>query len=75
MLFSTKLGQEIRPMAELNYKRIEALPTDNKEGLGGGGGGWREKLFPQSCNRSDGESKREKTRKCMLFYTNNPLGG
>ena len=37
MLFSTKLGQEIRPMAELNYKRIEALPTDGKEGLGGGG--------------------------------------
>ena len=42
MLFSTKLGQEIRPMAELNYKRIEALPTDNKEGLGGGGGVERE---------------------------------
>ena len=45
MLFSTKLGQEIRPMAELNYKRIEALPTDNKEGLGGGGGGVERENF------------------------------
>ena len=45
MLFSTKLGQEIRPMAELNYKRIEALPTDGKEGLGGGGGGGERNFF------------------------------
>ena len=41
MLFSTKLGQETRPMAKLNYKRIEGLPTDGKEGFGRGG----EKFF------------------------------
>ena len=57
-------------MAKLNYKRIEGLPTDGKEGFGGGG----EIFFPQRCNRSDGESKREQTRECMLFYTNTPLG-
>ena len=43
MLFSTKLGQETRPMAKLNYKRIEGLPTDGKEGFGRGGG---ETFFP-----------------------------
>ena len=60
-----------------NTKWYVIFNKEGKEGLGGGrgGGGWREKLFPQSCNRRDGESKREKTRKCMLFYTNNPLGG
>ena len=31
------MGQEIRPMAKLNYKRIEGLPTDGK-GIRGGGG-------------------------------------
>ena len=37
ILLSTKLGHEIRPMAKLNYKRIESLPTNGKEGWGRGG--------------------------------------
>ena len=41
ILLSTKLGHEIRPMAKLNYKRIESLPTNGKEGWGRGG----EKFF------------------------------
>ena len=28
MLFSAKVGQEIRPMNELSDKRIEDLPTE-----------------------------------------------
>ena len=44
ILFSTKLGQETRPMAKLNYKRIEGLPTERKEGWGRGGG-VGEKIF------------------------------
>ena len=67
------MGQEIRPMAKLNCKRIEGLPTEGKERWGGGGGG-RENFFTQRCNRSDGESRREQTRECMIFYTNTPLG-
>ena len=50
---------------------MEGLPTEGKEGWGGGGG---ENFSTQRCNRSDGESKREQTRECMLFYTNTPLG-
>ena len=37
MLFSAKVGQEIRPMNELTDKRIEDLPTHGKVGWGGGG--------------------------------------
>ena len=37
MLFSAKVGQEIRPMNELSDKRIEDLPTHGKVGWGGGG--------------------------------------
>ena len=36
MLFSAKVGQEIRPMNELSDKRIEDLPTHGKVGWGGG---------------------------------------
>ena len=71
MLFSTKVGQEIRPMNELSDRRIEDLPTHGKVG-------WREgkgkKIFPQRCDRRDGESKRGRTRECMLLYTNTPSG-
>ena len=42
MLFSAKVGQEIRPMNELSDRRIEDLPTRGKVGWEGGGGG-REK--------------------------------
>ena len=35
----------------------------------GGGGGWEEKFFPQTCSRSDGESKREQTRECSFIRT------
>ena len=31
-------------------------------------------FFPQRCNRRDGESKRGRTRECMLLYTNTPSG-
>ena len=71
MLFSAKVGQEIRPMNELSDKRIEDLPTHGKVGWGGRG---RKKFFPQRCNRRDGESKRGRTRECILLYTNTPLG-
>ena len=57
-------------MAKLNYKRIEGLPTDGKEGWGCG----KKIFFPQRCNRGDDESKREQTQECILFYTNTPLG-
>ena len=40
MLFSAKVGQEIRPMNELSDRRIEDLPTRGKVGWGGG-----EKIF------------------------------
>ena len=73
MLFSAKVGQEIRPMNELTDKRIEDLPTHGKMGWRGGGGGG-EKIFSQRCNRRDGENKRGRTRECMLLYTNTPLG-
>ena len=69
MLFSAKVGQEIRPMNELSDRRVEDLPTRGKVGWGG-----REKKFPQRCNRRDGESKRVRTRECMLLYTNTPSG-
>ena len=36
MLFSAKVGQEIRPMNELSDRRIEDLPTRGKVGWGGG---------------------------------------
>ena len=36
MLFSAKVGQEIRPMNELSDKRIEDLPTHGKVRWGGG---------------------------------------
>ena len=39
MLFSAKVGQEIRPMNELSDKRIEDLLTHGKVGWGGGGRG------------------------------------
>ena len=39
MLFSAKVGQEIRPMNELSDRCIEDLPTHGKVGWGGGGGG------------------------------------
>ena len=32
------------------------------------------KKFPLRCNRRDGESKRGRTRECMLLYTNTPSG-
>ena len=38
MLFSVKVGEEIRPMNELSDKRIEDLLTHGKVGWGGGGG-------------------------------------
>ena len=69
MLFSAKVGQEIRPMNELSDRRIEDLPTRGKVGWGGG-----KNFFPQRCNRRDGESKRGRTRECMLLYTNTPSG-
>ena len=68
MLFSAKVGQEIRPMNELSDRRIEDLPTRGKVGLGGG----EKNFFPQKCNRRDGESKRGRTRECMLLYANTP---
>ena len=37
MLFSAKVGQEIRPMNELSDRRIEDLPTRGKVGWGGTG--------------------------------------
>ena len=37
MLFSAKVGQEIRPMNELSDRRIEDLPTRGKVGWGGRG--------------------------------------
>ena len=69
MLFSAKVGQEIRPMNELSDRRVEDLPTRGKVGWGG-----PEKKFPQRCNRRDGESKRGRTREYMLLYTNTPSG-
>ena len=39
MLLSAKVGQEIRPMNELNDRRMEDLPSRGKVGWGGGGGG------------------------------------
>ena len=36
MLFSVKVGQEIRPMNELSGRRIEDLPIRGKVGWGGG---------------------------------------
>ena len=36
MLFSAKVGQEIRPMNELSDRRIEDLPTRGKVGWGEG---------------------------------------
>ena len=69
MLFSAKLGQEIRPMNELSNRRTEDRPTRGKVGWVGG-----KNFFPQSCNRRDGESKRGRTRECMLLYTNTPSG-
>ena len=46
MLFSAKVGEEIRPMNELSVRRIEDLPTRSKVGWGG-----EEKIFfPQKCN-------------------------
>ena len=36
MLFSAKVGQEIRPMNELSDRRIEDLPIHGKVGWGGG---------------------------------------
>ena len=69
MLFSVKVGEEIRPMNELSDKRIEDLLTHGKVGWGGG-----KKIFPPRCNRRDGERKREQTRECMLLYTNTPFG-
>ena len=71
MLFSAKVGQEIRPMNELSDRRIEDLPTRGKVGWGGGK---KKNFFPQRCNRRDGESKRGRTRECMLLYTNTPSG-
>ena len=68
-LFSAKVGQEIRPMNKLSDTRIEGLPTSGKVGWGGG-----KNFFPQRCNRRDGERKRERTRECMLLYTNTPFG-
>ena len=41
MLFSAKVGQEIRPMNELSDRRIEDLPTRGKVGWGGG----KKKIF------------------------------
>ena len=70
MLFSAKEGQEIRPMNELSEKRIEDLPIHGKVGWGEG----KKELFPQRCNRRDGESKSGRTQECMLLYTNTPLG-
>ena len=67
MLFPAKVGQEIRPMNELSDKRIEDLPTHGKVGWGGGEGGGKKK-FPQRCNGHDGDSKRGRTRECMLLY-------
>ena len=69
MLFSTKVGQEIRPMNELSDRRIEDLPTRGEVGWEG-----KSKKFPLRCNRRDGESKRGRTRECMLLYTNTPSG-
>ena len=69
MLFSAKVGQEIRPMKELSDKRIEDLPTHGKVRR------WEEeKNFPQRCNPRHGESKRRRTRECMLLYKNTPIG-
>ena len=65
MLFSAKVGQEIRPMNELSDRRIEDLPTHGKVGWGEGRG--KKKFFPQRCNRRDGESKSGRTRECMLL--------
>ena len=45
MLFSAKVGQEIRPMNELSDKRIEDLPTHGKVGWGGGKGRGEGKNF------------------------------
>ena len=39
MLFSAKVGQEIRPMNEITDKRIEDLPTHGKVGWRGRGRG------------------------------------
>ena len=36
MLFSVKVGQEIRPVNELSGRRIEDLPIRGKVGWGGG---------------------------------------
>ena len=36
MLFSAKVGQEIRPMNERSDRRIEGLPTRGKVGWGEG---------------------------------------
>ena len=69
MLFSAKVGQEIRPMNELSERRIEDLPTRGKWD------GGREKFFSAEIwNHRDGERKREQTRECMLLYTNTPSG-
>ena len=36
LLFSAKVGLEIRPTAKLNHDRTEGLSTDGKEGRRGG---------------------------------------
>ena len=49
---------------------IEGLPTDGEEGWEGGG---RENVFRRDVIAvMHGESNRERTRKCMLLYTNTP---
>ena len=72
MLFLEKFGQEIRPDAQKISHCITLLMAKWDGGFGGGGGG--KKLFPQRCNRRDGESKRKQSREFLLLYSNTPLG-
>ena len=70
MLFLETFGQEIRPDAQ---KISHCIPLLMAKWDGGFGGGVK-KLFPQRCDRRDGESKRERSRECLLLYSNTPLG-
>ena len=67
MLFSAKVGQEIRPMNKLSHKRIKHLSTHGKEGWGEGKMFFHRDVIAVIV-KAEG---RERGNACLL-YTNTP---
>ena len=69
MLFSAKVGQEIRPMNELSDRRIEDLPTRGKVGWGEG-----KKFFCRDVIAVMVEARRDERGNACSFIRTLPQG-